>query len=145
MECADPTSEARIASVAGVPLISAARASKQAASALSVRRLAGATPYGSAANEVIESFLEGGGIEVTCIQGLDHPAAQFAAKAGRLTTEDVLGLDAQTDRAAAEAIYYPFTAVPSLEAITLLEARTGKPAFSSTTRRILGRPCGASD
>ena len=38
MECADPTSEARIASVARVPLITAARASKQAASALSVRR-----------------------------------------------------------------------------------------------------------
>ncbi len=73
MRCADPASEARLAQLAGVPVVTAASAVRDACAALGLKRLVVATPYGAASNGIVTRYLRSIGIEVTvaAIRGLD--------------------------------------------------------------------------
>lgn len=133
MMCATPEFDAALTNMAGAPVTTAARASKLAADALNVRRLAVASPYGESNNQIVRSFLEAQDLEIASLQGLglDRDLNVWRTEAIPMSAEDVLALCLRVDRDAADAVYLPCTGVGSLDAIHLFESRTGKPAFSS--------------
>jgi hypothetical protein len=62
MLCADPAREAQLQSLAGVPVVTAASAVREALAALGLRRIAVATPYGARGNGVVVDYLRTIGI-----------------------------------------------------------------------------------
>ncbi|MCU0757678.1 MAG: aspartate/glutamate racemase family protein [Steroidobacteraceae bacterium] len=133
MRCADAASEARLAQLAGVPVVTAAGAAREACVALGLRSVAVATPYGAASNGIVARYLASIGVEVAAIRGLDLDRSPevWKREVPALTPVQVCELGQSIDGPAAEALYLPCTGLASIEAIELWEARTGKPAFSS--------------
>jgi maleate cis-trans isomerase len=133
MMCAPREFASELAEAAGAPVITAAAASKRAAEALGVCRLAVASPYGDPNNAILTAFLHSQGFEIVSMEalGLDVDLATWRAKAIPMPAEEVLALCLAADVDRAEAVYLPCTGVGSLGAIELFERRTGKLAFSS--------------
>lgn len=133
MRCADPATEARLAQLAGVPVVTAASAARAACAALGLRRLAVATPYGAASNGIVSRYLASIGVEVAAIRGLDLDRSPevWKREVPALTPQQVCELGLSIDAAPVEALYLPCTGLASIEAIGLWERRTDKPAISS--------------
>lgn len=133
MLCADPLREARLQQLAGVPVVSAASAVREALKALGLTRLVVATPYGARGNGVVSDYLRSIGVEVVAIKGLDLDRSPevWKREAPALTPRQVFELGLSIDGPAAEALYLPCTGIGSVEAIALYEAHSGKPALSS--------------
>lgn len=133
MRCADAATEARLAALAGMPVVTAASAARAACAALGLRRLAVATPYGAASNGIVSRYLASIGVEVAAIRGLDLDRSPevWKREVPALTPQQVCDLGLSIDAAAVEALYLPCTGLASVEAIELWERRTGKPAISS--------------
>ena len=146
MQCASARNQARLGEMAGMPVITAASASRAAATALGLNAISVATPYGARGNHVVSNFLESQGISITAIKGLalDRSPEVWAANAPTLAPEQVLALALQVDSPQSQGLYLPCTGIGSLDAIAIFEARTGKPAFSSVqagfwaSLRVLG-------
>jgi arylmalonate decarboxylase len=133
MLCADPAREAELRQLAGVPVVTAASAVRDALAALGLRRVAVATPYGARGNAVVADYLRTLGIETVAIRGLDLDRSPevWKREAPALTPQQVVELGLSIDGPEAEALYLPCTGIGSVEAIALYEQRTGKPALSS--------------
>jgi maleate cis-trans isomerase len=133
MLCADPVREAELQQLAGVPVVTAASAVRDALAALGLVRVAVATPYGARGNGVVVDYLRTLGIETVAIRGLDLDRSPevWKREAPALTPQQVVELGLSIDGPAAQAMYLPCTGIGSVEAIELYERRTGKPALSS--------------
>ncbi len=133
MKCSGSAEDARLEALAGLPVITAAAASRQAMAALGLTRIAVATPYSAGGNATVSGFLQRIGIEVAAIRGLalDRSMEMWRSEAVTLPARRVADFALETDVPAAQAMYLPCTGVGSLEAIDLFEAERGKPAFSS--------------
>ena len=133
MNCDDAVHHARLEAMAGVPVVTAARASREAIEALKLNALGVATPYGTANNRVVQNYLQSHGIAVTAIRGLDLDRSPevWKASAANLTPQQLLEVAASVDSPESGGVYFPCTGIGSLEAIIAFEAATGKPAFSS--------------
>jgi maleate cis-trans isomerase len=133
MTCADEAYIAKLQAIAGVPVITAASASREAINALGVRSVSVATPYGELNNRIIAEFLESIGVEVAAMQGLDLDRSVETWLTGQptLTPQRVLDFSLSVDVEQAQALYLPCTGMSSLEAIEMFERQTGKAAFSS--------------
>jgi maleate cis-trans isomerase len=133
MRCADPASRAELGRRAGVPVVTAAGASRAALAALGARSVAVATPYGPASNAVVTRYMRSAGIDVAAIEGLGYDASPELWKQGTasLVPARLLDYALSIDVPRADAMYFPCTGVASIEAIARYEARTGKRATSS--------------
>lgn len=133
MRCADPETDARLEHLAGVPVVTAASAAREACAALGLRRVAVATPYGAASNGIVSRYLGSIGVEVAAIRGLDLDRSPevWAREVPALTPQQVCELGLAIDAPMVEALYLPCTGLASIEAIELYERRSGKPALSS--------------
>ncbi len=133
MLCADPAREAQLQQLAGVPVVTAASAVRDALAALGLARIAVATPYGERGNGVVVDYLRTLGIETVAIRGLDLDRSPevWKREASALTAQQVVDLGLSVDAPSAEALYLPCTGIGSVEAIDLYERRAGKPALSS--------------
>lgn len=133
MQCGSDECFARFEAQAGVPVVTAARAARDAARALGLRSLCVATPYSDPGNAAVRAYLESQSLTVSGIRGLGCDTSAEAWKAGlrSLTPTRLLELGLAADSPQAEALYFPCTAVDSLSTIELYENATGKPALSS--------------
>ncbi|MFO1426014.1 MAG: aspartate/glutamate racemase family protein [Steroidobacteraceae bacterium] len=133
MRCAGPANEARLRALAGLPVVTAASAARDALAALGLRRVGVATPYGVAGNRVVVDYLASLGIEVPGVAGLDLDRSPevWQREVPALTPQRVLELGLSVESPAVQALFLPCTGVGSLEAIELYERRTGKPGISS--------------
>ena len=132
MKCDAPAAEARLSQIAGVPVITAAAAVREALRFMKTRSLSVATPYGEATNQVVSDFLGRQGVKVAGIKGLafDVSPDVWKAKAPTLKADEFLdfSLSIAPD---ADGLYLPCTGVNSLDTLKMYEARTGKPGLSS--------------
>lgn len=133
MQCGSDECFAKFEAAADVPIVTAARAARDAARALNVRSLCVATPYSEPGNEGVRRYLESQALAVSGIRGLACDTSAEAWKAGlrSLTPQRLLELGLSADSPEAAALYFPCTAVDSLATIELYERATGKPALSS--------------
>jgi maleate cis-trans isomerase len=133
MTCAGAAQHARIEALAGVPVITAASAVREAIAALKLRRFTVATPYGELGNRVVAGYLESIGAEVVALGGLnlDRSIDVWLREAPSLTPLQLLEFSLRLDTAGSQALYLPCTGIGSIDTIELFERRTGKIALSS--------------
>ncbi len=132
MKCDDPAAEARLSEIAGVPVITAAAAVREALRFMKPRSLSVATPYGEATNQVVSDFLDRQGVKVAGIKGLAFDASPDVWKANAPTLKAEALLDfSMTIAPESDGLYLPCTGVNSLDALKMYESRTGKPGISS--------------
>ena len=133
MRCADPADHARLESFAGVPVVTAASAVRDALAACDLHRITVATPYGENGNGIIARYLQSLGVSVTALGGLnlDRTPEDWKREAPALTPQQMLDFSLGLDAEASQALYLPCTGVRSLATIELYEQRTGKLALSS--------------
>jgi maleate cis-trans isomerase len=115
MKCGDPASAARLESIAGVPVITAASAVLDAFRHMNLRTLSVATPYSAAGNKVVADFLSQQGIRVAGIAGLEYDKTPelWRAKAPTLTPEQMLDFSLKI-APDADALYLPCTGAGKL-------------------------------
>ena len=119
---------ARIERAGGVPATTTSTAVLDALRAVGASRLAIATPYLHAVNELERAFFAANGFRVAAIRGLGIATDPEIA---RLGPEDAVRLVAATDTPEADAIFVSCTNVHVLEAIEDMEAAHGKPVVTS--------------
>lgn len=100
----------------------------EALAALSVKKVAVATPYAAEVNEAEKTFLDGSGFEVTSIIGplLSDPKLVPQIHPGEMYR---LARKANTDKA--DAVFISCTGLHVLEIIDMLEKDLGKPVIAS--------------
>lgn len=117
-----------VASAAGVPASSTSFAFVNAARALGVRRVAVAASYPRDVADRFVEFLATGGVAVSSLGAHD---VLTAAEVGTFGEERVLEMVAATDRADAEAVLVPDTAMHTLDRLADLEAVAGMPVLTA--------------
>jgi maleate isomerase len=121
-----------IEKTAGIPTITTATAVHAAFDALTVNRVAVATPYTSEINVTEKESLERREIYVTNIQGYhETPHELKNDRIGRLTPEDAYAMAQKVNGNDNEAIFISCTNFRAIEIIERLERETGKPVVSS--------------
>lgn len=116
----------------GLPVIATAGSVVAALRALSVRRVAVATPYVDFVNEAERDFLHAQGFEVTSLHGLRLGETQTERRAiGRVPPEHVYRMARRVDRPEAEAIFISCTNLATIDVIERIEADLGKPVVTS--------------
>src|SRR5512137_2594910 len=123
-----------IEKTAGIPAITTATAVHAAFDALTVKRVAVATPYTSEINRSEKESLERRGIQVTDIQGYHESLAPHQLKndmIGRLTPEDAFAMAQKVNGEDNQAIFISCTNFRAIEIIERLEKETGKSVVSS--------------
>jgi len=123
-----------IEKTAGVAAITTATAVHAAFDALTVKRVAVATPYTSEINRSEKESLERRGIHVTDIQGYHESLAPHQLKndmIGRLTPEDAFAMAQKVNGEDNQAIFISCTNFRAIEIIERLEKETGKSVVSS--------------
>ena len=133
MKCGDPQHIARMEAIAGVPLVTAASAVREALKALSIKSLTIATPYGDRSNGIVSNFINSCGVNVSAIAGFAYDAnmTMFKEKATTLTPAEVTAFITGIDKPEADGMFMPCTGVRSVEAIAQLEKARGKAVISS--------------
>jgi maleate isomerase len=124
----DQTLIARITGATGIKATTTATAVLDALRAMGASRLAVATPYLPALNEIEKRFLEQSGFAVAAIEGLSCPTDP---EIGRLGPDDAIALAERVDQADADAIFVSCTNWHVVEAVPEMEARFGKPVVTS--------------
>jgi maleate isomerase len=112
----------------GIPCITTSQAVIDAFGHLGLRRLVVATPYIDELNQAEKRFFEGSGFEVLDIRGL---GIRRAADLGRCYPKDALDLATSLPYEKADGIFISCTNFRSIDILSELEERTGKPALSS--------------
>jgi maleate isomerase len=116
-----------ITEIVGCPVVTTSAALIEALQALSIQRLALATPYLDSINRVEQRFLEEHGIDVVAVEGLG-----LSGKAIReVTPETVVELVSRADRPEADAVFVSCTDFRALEVADELERLLGKPVLTS--------------
>ncbi|MFB9069834.1 maleate cis-trans isomerase [Citricoccus parietis] len=118
----------RLAEVAGVPAASTSQSFVAAVAALGVGRVAVAASYPEEVAVLFTDFLAASGIEVVArgSAGIDT-----AAEVGSLEGARVMDLALRNDHPAAEALLIPDTAMHTLDVLTAIEDRLGKPVLTA--------------
>lgn len=137
MRCATAAHDAALERLAGAPVVTAARATREALDALSLARIVIATPYGAASNEIVRRFVESLGVQVAAIEGFgyDVDADTWKAQVPRVDAargcEFALQIEARAAAPRAQGAYFPCTGMASVEAIARYESLTGRIGLSS--------------
>lgn len=133
MSCEDTPWRSALADLAGVPLVTAADASRAALPRLGLRRVAVVTPYGAVNNEIVRRFLEVSSIDVVRLEGmaLDASVECWSAVVSALTPDCVLDYSLRLDGPDIDGLYLPCTGLVSVAVVENYEKRTGKAATSS--------------
>jgi maleate isomerase len=133
MACVSDSFTRQLEAIAGVPVVTAAGAAKEAIAAFDIDTLAVATPYGAVNNGIVQDFLVKSGVAVAAIQGLnlDRSVEVWIAGQPTLTPDKVFELSCKVDNDVAQGLYLPCTGMGSIDAIDRFERAVGKPAFSS--------------
>lgn len=121
----DRAIESEIMSTTGIPGVAAAAAVIDAFRALRIRRVSVASPYGDWLNRKLEDYLTASGIEVMAIKGL---GTEMHAK---FSPQENAELAASVDRPESQAVFISCSNFRTLEVISLLEQRLGKPVLTS--------------
>lgn len=118
----------QLAEAAGVPAASTSQSFVAAVAALGVGRVAVAASYPEEVAVLFTDFLAASGIEVVArgSAGIDT-----AAEVGSLDGARVMDLALQNDHPAAEALLIPDTAMHTLDVLTAIEDRLGKPVLTA--------------
>lgn len=119
----------KIHQLCGAPTVTAAGGIVEGLRELGVTRIAFASPYVKAINDLAISFLAESGFET--VSRADYPKALGNYGQGELTPEEVfaLGMEAICDEA--EALVLSCTDMRGAEVIEALELATGRPVISS--------------
>jgi maleate cis-trans isomerase len=117
-----------LSATAGLPASSTSFAFVRAAAALGLRRVAVAATYPRDIAESFATFLAAGGLEVV---GLSDQGIVTAEEVGTLGENEVLGLAADHDHPAAEAVLLPDTALHTVAWLDAIEERLGKPVLTA--------------
>ena len=112
----------------GVPVSSTSLAFVAAAQALGLRRVAIAATYPEDITRRFEEFLARGGVDaVAVVSG----GIITATEVGTLAADDAAALVEAADRADAEAVLVPDTALHTIAGLEALEAAVGKPVLTA--------------
>ena len=133
ISCEDTPWRSVLADLAGVPLVTAAGASRAALATLGLRRLAVVTPYRAASNAIVRRFLECSSTEFVRIDGIDFeaPPERWSAVVGAITPDAILHRSLRLDGPDVDGLYLPCTGMVSVAVVKTFERRTGKTATSS--------------
>ena len=126
------TAEVRLSDAAGgVPVVSSAGALVGAVHALGVERVAMVTPYAPALTATVSDYLAAEDIEVVDAVSL---GVTDNCAVGRLDPANLVDIAARLDRSRAQAVVASACVqMPSLPAITSINALTGLPTLSAAT------------
>jgi maleate cis-trans isomerase len=122
----EPALLERLATLARVPSVTAARAILAALQHLGVRRLSLATPYPESISAAGRAYWQAAGFEVVGYRRLDGVANIYAETEARAYA---LGRDADT--ATADAVLISGTGLPTAGIVERLEGDLGKPVVTS--------------
>jgi maleate isomerase len=100
----------------------------RALEALGARRIAIATPYVAAINEIERRYMQERGFDIVAIEGL---GIENDADMVRVTPDYILEFARSVDRPGADAIFISCGALRSVDIIDRLEVETGKPVVVS--------------
>lgn len=117
-----------LARVAGVPAASTSQAYLRALHSLGLSRVAVAASYPDDVAGLFIDYLGAGGIEVVSWSSAE---ISTAAEVGTLQGADVLSLAERNDHPDAEVLLIPDTAMRTLEVVTEIESRIGKPVLTA--------------
>ena len=137
MRCATVAHDAALAEIAGVPVVTAARATREALTALALKEIVIATPYGAASNRIVREFVESLAVHVVAIEGFGYDADPALWKTevprvdGERGCEFALEIEARAGAANIQGAYFPCTGMASIDAIARYESRTGRCGVSS--------------
>ncbi|EHR52484.1 maleate cis-trans isomerase [Saccharomonospora marina XMU15] len=112
----------------GLPASSTSFAFVHAARALGLRRVAVAASYPDDVAKLFVEFLAAGGVDVV---GMSSADIDTAAEVGRLSPQEVVELVAQRDRADADALLVPDTAMRTVALVEAIEQRLSKPVLTA--------------
>jgi maleate cis-trans isomerase len=115
---------------AGVPVVTMARAAVEALKALGVSRVAVANPYTETANQWVRAFLEGYGIQVVVIRGMEIADSWSIAQLAPTAALD-LGRQALQQATTANGLFLSCGNMRTVEILDQLEHETGCPVVSS--------------
>lgn len=119
----------QIKTQSGATTVTAAGALVHAIRSLGVTKVAFASPYVGAINDLAETFLASEGIST--VHRADIGVALDNYGQGELTPDEVFALGRRADGPDAEAIVLSCTDMRSVETVERLEAVTGKPVICS--------------
>lgn len=125
----------------GCPVVATSAAMIDALRTLGVRRVALATPYLDAVNDLERAFLEAQGVEVVSVRGLGLSGSAIR----EVVPERVYDLACSADVAAADGLFVSCTDLRALEVVESLERALRKPVVTSNQAtlwailRALGR------
>ena len=125
-----------ISKAAGVPAVAAAPAVVEALRHFGARRISVATPYPEWNNQRLRAYLEASGFEVLNVDGEPRAAASGNQGINDRDPEEVVAFAARVCRPEADALLCSCTAWRSVEAVTELERRLGKPVVTSNQASI---------
>lgn len=115
----------RITAATGIPATSTSTSMLRALRALSVERLAVATPYLDELNERLELFLGAHGFQVVSMLGLNAKVIHH------VTPSEIIQLARDCDTSEAEAVFISCTTMKTAPYIGALEASLQKPVLSA--------------
>ena len=111
-----------------VPVITPAKAARQAFAALNVRRIAILTPYLVETSRPMATYFSEHCLQVTRFECFGLEDDRIMARVQR---ENIIQAACRIDSPDAEAIFISCTGLPSVAAIAEIELRTGKPVITS--------------
>ncbi|QDY70096.1 aspartate/glutamate racemase family protein [Qingshengfaniella alkalisoli] len=112
----------------GVPLVTPARAARQAFDELGARRIAVMTPYLPETTAALNGYFESHGVNVVRAHCLGIGSDQIM---GRITYDSIVEAAVSADVPEADAVFLSCTSLPAMPVIERIEARIGKPVLSS--------------
>lgn len=118
----------QLATAAGVPAASTSQAFVAALETLGITKVAIAASYPQDVATLFVDYLAGHGIDTAAMVSAGIATAAAVAD---LTPEDVFGLAARHDDPAAEALLIPDTAMRTVQVLSELETRVGKPVLTA--------------
>ena len=125
--------------VTGRPAVATSSAVLEALNQLRIKKVAVATPYSQEINDRERVFLEGNGIKVTKIGGIEYRKPSAFYPLSKLTVSHIglyepyvaykLALDVYTEEA--DGVFISCTNLRTIEIIEILEKAIGKPVVTS--------------
>ncbi len=130
----DRTIVEKLQSIVGCPAVTTSTAMVEALRALSIRRVALATPYLDVVNEREVQFLRGSGFDVVSWRGLGLSGPAIREQ----SPERVYELAKKVDTPQADGLFISCTDFRAMEVIEALEAELKKPVLSSNQVTLWG-------
>ena len=124
---------ARLEDASGLPATTASTAMVRALEALNVDSVSAVTPYNASDNESLRTFLEGNGVTVDAMEGLDLSATdeEDVMEISEETAHDTYNRVVRSYDSESDAVLVTATNLACLETIETLEADLGVPVVAS--------------